>query len=119
MSIACRIAGCKAAVPAELGPQQMCISHFTLEVERQCNEMRLETVRGTAPAERREEINRFIAAQGAILAHVATGSQRMPDELKGRILSTFLMLMNLRENVERAAARMASLGSPNPSPAKA
>jgi hypothetical protein len=29
----------------------------------------------------------------------------MPDELKGRILSAFLTLMNLRENVDRAAER--------------
>ena len=29
----------------------------------------------------------------------------LPDELKARILNTFLTLMNLRENLDRAALR--------------
>lgn len=119
MGVACHIPGCKTDVPAELEAHRLCVSHFTLEVEHQCTEMRLETVRGTATPERRSEITRYIGEQGTILARVATNSPRMPDELKARILSTFLTLMNLRENVERAAARTSAFPAPRQSPAKA
>jgi hypothetical protein len=105
MNLPCIIPGCKASVPEELASAGQCVSHYTLEVERQCTDMRLETVRGTTTPERRAEIFAFIGQQGGLLARVATGTARLPDEIKARILSTFLTLMNLRENVERAAAR--------------
>jgi hypothetical protein len=96
----CRIAGCKAAVPAELARE-----HFTVSVEQRCAELRRETV-GTAPDEgRRAEIVRYLGETGQTLAKLATGNQRLPDEQKARILNTFLTLMNLRENMDRAAAR--------------
>jgi hypothetical protein len=106
MSAPCSIPGCKAAVPPELDLPRLCVLHLMIEIERVSTEMRLESVRGATTAERRAEINRYIAEQGSLLARVATGSLRLPDETKARILSTFLILMNLRENVERAAARL-------------
>ena len=105
MGVACQIRNCKGMVPAELEAQRMCVSHFTLEVERLCGEMRVETVRGAASLERRDAITGYIREQGNLLARIATGDARLPDELKARILSTFLTLMNLRENMERAASR--------------
>ncbi|HEV8383646.1 MAG TPA: hypothetical protein VGQ11_02160 [Candidatus Acidoferrales bacterium] len=101
----CRIAGCKAAVPAELAREHLCAQHFTVSVEQRCAELRRETV-GTAPDEgRRAEIVRYLGETGQTLAKLATGNQRLPDEQKARILNTFLTLMNLRENMDRAAAR--------------
>jgi hypothetical protein len=50
---------------------------------------------------------------------VATGNQRLPDELKARILNTFLTLMNLRENMERAAARQKPMADATNRSAKA
>lgn len=111
MSTACTIPGCKAPVPDELAALGLCVLHCTLEIERRCTEMKVESVRGTASSERRAEINRYIAEQGGLLARVATGSLRLPDETKARILNTFLILMNLRENVERAAERLKSAAS--------
>ena len=70
-----------------------------------CNEMRLETAPGTTTPERRAEIVRYIGEQGSVLARVATGCPCLPAEMKARILSTFLTLMNLRENLDRAAMR--------------
>jgi len=35
---------------------------------------------------------------------VGTGSARLSDEIKKRVLTTFLTLMILRENLDRAAA---------------
>ena len=118
MGVSCQIRECKGIVPPELEAQRMCVSHFTLDVERQCGEMRLETVRGTASSERREAIAGYIREQGTLLARIATGNARLPDELKARILSTFLTLMNLRENMERAAARSAGPLRPREAPAK-
>jgi len=86
-------------------------------VERACNDMRVEASRGAATGERREEILRYIGQQGGLLARIATNTPRLPDEQKARILSTFLTLMNLRESLDRAAARQPHLPSSNSSPA--
>ncbi len=104
----CSAPGCKAVVPVHLEAQNLCVLHFTLGIEQACADMRRETVLGKAPHTRQVEIMRFIADQGEILARVATGGLHLPDEMKARILSTFLTLMNLRENLDRAALRQPS-----------
>ncbi len=45
---------------------------------------------------------------GGALVHVATNSFPMSDELKARILSTLLTLMNTRENLDRAVMRQSA-----------
>jgi len=44
-----------------------------------------------------------------LLVNVATSGFPMSDELKARILSTLLTLMNCRENMDRAAMRQSAL----------
>jgi hypothetical protein len=83
-----------------------CLLHFTLRLEQVCGDLRRETVAGHSTAERNGEILRFISEQGELLARVSTSGLHMPDELKTRVLSTFLTLMNLRESLDRAALRM-------------
>lgn len=60
---------------------------------------------GNAPQERQVEIMKFITDHGERLARVATSGLPLTDDLKARILSTFLTLMNLRENLDRANMR--------------
>jgi len=67
--------------------------------------MRRETALGNTPHERQREIMRFITENGEKLARVATSGLHLTDDLKARILSTFLTLMNLRENLDRASMR--------------
>jgi len=64
-----------------------------------------ETALGNAPHERQREIMKFITEHGEILARVATSGLHLTDDLKARILSTFLTLMNLRENLDRSNMR--------------
>ena len=106
MSVTCRTIGCKLAIPKEISEEQLCLLHFTLRLEQMCAELRRETVMGNAGHERQVEIIRFISNQGELLARVATGGLHMADELKARVLSTFLTLMNLRESLDRAAMRV-------------
>jgi hypothetical protein len=105
MPIACSQNGCKGQVPQPLEPAGMCVLHFTLYIERACAEMRRETVYGRTPHARQVEIIRYIAEQGELLARAATCGLHLADEMKARILNTFLTLMNLRENLDRAALR--------------
>ncbi len=107
MATSCKALGCKADVPPAFEADRLCVLHFTLRVEEACAEMRRETVLGTAPHERQVEIIRYIGDRGELLARVATSGLHMADELKARILNTFLTLMNLRENLDRAALRQA------------
>jgi hypothetical protein len=105
MTELCHIAGCKHDFPAALAEQKLCILHFTLSLEASCAEMRRETALGNAPHERQREIMSFITENGERLARVATSGLHLTDDLKARVLSTFLTLMNLRENLDRAAMR--------------
>ena len=101
----CHISGCKHDVPKPLAEQRLCILHFTLSLEASCSEMRRETALGNTPHERQREIMGFITENGERLARVATSGLHLTDDLKARVLSTFLTLMNLRENLDRAALR--------------
>jgi hypothetical protein len=92
-------------VPESLNPVHLCMLHFTLKIERECGEMRRETVYGKTPHARQVEIIRYIAEQGEMLARASTCGMPLADEMKARILNTFLTLMNLRENLDRAALR--------------
>ena len=105
MTNACEVSGCKTEVPLALREQALCVLHFTLSVENSCAGMRRETALGNAPHERQREIIKFIAEQGELLARVATSGLPLTDDLKARILSTFLTLMNLRENLDRSNMR--------------
>ena len=105
MTNACEVKGCKVEVPAALRDHNLCVLHFTLSVENSCAGMRRETALGNAPHERQREIMKFIAEHGEHLARVATSGLPLTDDLKARILSTFLTLMNLRENLDRANMR--------------
>ena len=101
----CAHPACKGTVPNVLESSKLCVMHFTLGIEAVCAEMRRETVLGRATHERQLEIIQYIAENGEILARTATSGMHLTDELKARILSTFLTLMNLRENLDRAALR--------------
>ena len=105
MPTACHIAGCKNTAPHALEEQKLCVLHYTLSLEASCSEMRRETALGNTPHERQREIMRFITESGERLARVATSGMPLTDDLKARILSTFLTLMNLRENLDRASMR--------------
>ena len=105
MPSACSANGCKTTVPSALESERLCVLHFTLGVEQACAEMRRETVMGRTPHERHVEIMRYIASHGELLARTATSGMVLADEMKARILNTFLTLMNLRENLDRAALR--------------
>jgi hypothetical protein len=105
MGTPCQTAGCKNDSPPALAGQRLCVLHFTLALETSCSEMRRETALGNAPQERQREIMKFITANGESLARVATSGLHLTDDLKARILSTFLTLMNLRENLDRSNMR--------------
>ncbi len=105
MATSCKALGCKADVPPAFEADRLCVLHFTLRVEEACAEMRRETVLGSASHERQVEIINYISEHGEMLARAATSGIHLPDEMKARILSTFLTLMNLRENLDRAVLR--------------
>jgi hypothetical protein len=88
-------------VPAELEIERFCVPHFLSSAEKVCAEMRRETVADGSNAIRRAEFESYIAASAVKLALIGTGSVRLSDEIKKRILTTFLTLMILRENLDR------------------
>jgi hypothetical protein len=87
----------------------MCILHFTLFVEQECAEMRRESALGKNNHDRQVEFMEKIADRGEMWVRVAMSGFPMSDELKARVLSTLLTLMNCRENIDRAAMRQSAL----------
>jgi hypothetical protein len=97
--------GCQALVPPELQEKRLCVLHFVLSTEHDCAQMRRETALETANAIRQSEIANYIKSTAMKLSEVAIGNVPLSDELKKRILTTFLTLMNLRESLDRSAGR--------------
>jgi hypothetical protein len=90
-----------------------CVPHFLSAAESACAEMRRETATGTSDATRRAEVESYVAAAAVKLALVGTGSARLSDEIKKRVLTTFLTLMILRENLDRAGAHFSARSRTN------
>jgi hypothetical protein len=99
----CCIPGCGTLVPAELELEGFCVPHFLLSAEKACSEMRREAATGESDAARRAELESYVAASAMKLALIGTGSVRLSDEIKKRLLTTFLTLMILKENLDRPA----------------
>jgi hypothetical protein len=59
----------------------------------------------------------YIKTTAMKLSFVATGSARLTDDTKKRILTTFMTLMNLQENIERSSNRFVRLTAPKSVPA--
>lgn len=98
--------GCHGLVPTELEAEHLCVLHFILSIENACAEMRRETAMDWASATRRLEMAEYIKTAAMKLSFVATGSARPTDDVKKRILTTFLTLMNLNESIDRSASRL-------------
>ena len=98
---------CKLLVPPELDSVGLCVYHFTWSVEEACAEMHRQVALRKATVERRAEMATYVSECALLLARV-TSNLCLSDDLKRRILCTFLSLMNLRENLERAPSGYAS-----------
>ncbi len=105
----CRSKGCKAAMAPGLAEEGFCLMHYTLHIEEECAAIRRETALGKTTHERMGEYFRQIADRGDILVSVATSGFTMSDEMKARVLSTLLTLMNTRENMDRSAMRQSAM----------
>jgi hypothetical protein len=96
-------------VPVEFAAVRRCVFHFTLFIEHECAEIHRETALGHASHQRQIELVRKIVERGEVLTKVATSGFPMANEIKARILSALLTLINCRESMERAALRSASV----------
>ncbi len=103
MTQPCSTRGCTAGVPPELETECRCLLHFTQILEDTCAEIRRETAPGTFTPQRRASLEQYVSEEGERLARVATSGMRIPDDMKRRILTIFLSLINLRESMDRAA----------------
>ena len=84
--------GCPAPVPPELAVEQLCVFHFTRSIEQSCSQMRRETTTTKLTPESQALIVQSLESYSTTLASLVTGTQHLSDELKKRILTTFLTL---------------------------
>ena len=110
MSSSVSLCWCQVPVPQELETEVLCVQHFLTTVEHDCSELRREIAIGKTTPPRQAEIAGWVRATANKLTGVAIGRQRLSDEYKKRILTTFLTLMNLQESLERSANRATTTG---------
>lgn len=97
------ISRCEALVPSELDSVGLCVLHFTLKIEQNCAELHRQiALRGATP-ERQVAVAIYIGECVSLLAQI-TSNMCLSDDLKRRMLSTFLSLMNLRDKIARPAS---------------
>lgn len=111
VDISCK-RGCKARVPHELEGESICVLHFIVGIDSACSGMRREAAMELATMARRREIESYVKTTALKLSDVATSNTRLSDELKRRVLSTFLTLMNLQESLDRSSNRALEPRSP-------
>jgi hypothetical protein len=78
--------GCGTLVPTELEIEGFCVPHFLSSAEKACAEIRREAATGESSAARRAEFETYVAASAMKLALIGTGSARLSDEIKKRVL---------------------------------
>jgi hypothetical protein len=54
----------------------------------------------------------YVKSAALKLSDVATGSARLSDDMKKRVLTTMLTLMNLQESLDRSTARFVQIRRP-------
>jgi hypothetical protein len=94
---------CEILVPRELDSVGLCVLHFTLKIEQNCTEMHRQIALGGATQDRQAAVTVYIVECASLLARIAS-NQCLSDDLKRRILSTFLSLMNLRDKIAHPAS---------------
>ena len=96
-------------MPPGLAQEHLCLMHYTLHIEEECAAIRRETALGHNGPRPAGGIFKQIAARSDVLVTVATSGWTMSDEMKARVLSTLLTLMNTRENIDRSAMRQSAM----------
>jgi hypothetical protein len=97
------ICRCETPVPPELESVGRCVRHFISSVEQTCAQMHREIVLRGIDVERQAAVASYICESAQLLARVSS-NLRLTDELKRRILCSFLCLMNLREKLDRVCS---------------
>ncbi len=95
---------CTAPVPLTLAGEQMCVVHFALKVEEECQEIRRETAKAFS-SERMQSASTLITETGQKLLMASVSGMRLSHETKMRVVNTLLTLINLRENLDALALR--------------
>jgi hypothetical protein len=94
------ICRCDALVPVELESVGRCVTHFLASLEQTCAQMHREIVLHRADVDRLAAVATYIRESAQLLARVSSDIP-LTDDLKPRILSSLLCLMNLRERLDR------------------
>jgi hypothetical protein len=103
METGCQYPLCRGSIPLVLEREGLCPLHFLRKVDAECSEIRREAMLGGLDSRRCAEINQFLGDRAMVLAQLATSGTRLRDETRPRLLSVFLMLVNVCERLSRAS----------------
>lgn len=94
----------EAPVPDDLQAAGLCLVHYTQTVQRTCAVMRRQIASHRVGIDYRRQSAAYIVESAILLSRVTTDAPISAD-LQGRVLTTFLTLMNLLDDLDRPANR--------------
>ncbi|MEE8202030.1 MAG: hypothetical protein V3R29_12800 [Candidatus Acidoferrales bacterium] len=107
MTTKCKVGGCSSPVSPELRDYSLCLDHFLDNVQERCSglarQLELEGFRNPL----RQAATQFIVASAARLARIGTDNPPKNQLARGRLLNAMLLLAELRERFDQAAAKKA------------
>lgn len=104
MTTSCKIGGCPNPVPGELADHTLCLEHFLSDIQdRSSSFARQLADRGPSPRLQQAAMQ-FVVLSAAKIATI--GMQDPPEDqlLRGKLLNAMLLLAELREHFDKAAA---------------
>lgn len=90
----------QAPVPNDLQATGLCLAHYTQTIERTCAVMRRHIALHKVSAEYQRQAAAYIVESAMLLSRVASDAF-MSAEVQGRVLATFLTLMNLLDDLDQ------------------
>ena len=90
----------EAPVPDDLQAAGLCLAHYTQTIDRTCAVIRRHLASHKVSAEYRRQAATYIVETAILLSRIASNAF-MSSDVQGRVLSTFVALMNLLEDLDR------------------
>lgn len=103
----CKVSGCSNPVEPGLEAQALCLEHFVLDIHDRCHRFARQLAEEEVGESLQKEISQFIIFAAAKIASIGSENPPPVQLMRGKLLNAMLMLADLRERLDRAAAKIA------------
>lgn len=102
----CRVRGCNDPIDPYLLQQALCLEHFIADLQDRCNRLAHRLAEEDLSQALQREILQFIIFAAAKIVTIGTYNPPASQLTRGKLLNAMLLLADLRERLDRAAAQV-------------